>query len=97
MKRVTAPSSDDFAGLAVHLLAVISPVLALLVVLRLRALMMFDSISGWCSETGGVHSIAFHACVLCSLAAFVAVLAALALVNLGLRVRPFLQARSARR
>lgn len=97
MKRVTAPQSEAFAGLVVHVLAAISAVLALLVVLRLRALAMVDSISVWCSETGGAHTIAFHACVLCSFAALAAVLAAIALVNLGLRVRPVLQARSARR
>ena len=97
MKRIKAPSSEAFSGLAVHVLAVISAVLALLVVLRLRALAMFEPVSAWCSESGGAHTIAFHACVLCSLAAVAAVLAALALVNLGLRARPILQARSARR
>jgi hypothetical protein len=97
MKRIKAPSSEAFSGLALHVLAVISAVLALLMVLRLRALAMFEPVSAWCSESGGAHTIAFHACVLCSLAAVTVVLAALALVNLGLRARPILQARSARR
>lgn len=97
MKRGLFPRGETVQSAAVHLLAAISAVLGLLVALRLRALAMRDPISVWCSETGSAHSIAFHACVLCSFAAFIAVLAAIALVNLGLRVKPVLQARIARR
>jgi hypothetical protein len=96
MKRFAASLKEEVLGLAAPLLTAISAVLALLVVLRLRALVMVESISGWCSETGDAHTIAFHACVLCSFAALVAVMAAIAFVNLGLRVRPILLAHKAR-
>lgn len=97
MKRAPAQAHEAANGVALHFWAAISAVLGLIVALRLRVLVMFEDVPAWCSETGGVHAPAFHDCALCGLAALAAILAALSIVNLGLRVAPILESRAIRR